>query len=104
LFKNLRIELYFGLSHDHWGRDFATEAAYTLLKYGFRTIRLDTIFAVVNKENKASRRVIEKLGMLFSEKLTDLPAEHQFYEGHLLFFLDRDKLQPGDSNMQGLIN
>lgn len=88
-FSPSEIELYYGLSVDHWGRGLATEAAKALLDYGFYTIGLDTIVAVVKPDNLASKKVIEKLGMRYRKVAENLPPESEFYEGMLYYSLDR---------------
>ena len=59
------VEVGYGLARRAWGRGFATEAARASLRYGFEHIGLTRIVAVVNPENLASRRVIEKLGLTY---------------------------------------
>ena len=51
-----------------WGHGLATEAAQVSLQYGFETLKLESIVAIVHPENGASRRVIEKLGMEFVDQ------------------------------------
>jgi RimJ/RimL family protein N-acetyltransferase len=46
------------------GQGYATEAATTLLRYGFETLGVHRIIATCQPENVASWRVMEKLGML----------------------------------------
>jgi ribosomal-protein-alanine N-acetyltransferase len=48
---------------EHWGRGYATEAGRASLAFGFGTLGLDRIIALVLPENLGSIRVIEKLGM-----------------------------------------
>ena len=57
------IEIGWRFRRDAWGRGFATEAATAILNYGFTTLGLDEIVAVVYLENTRSIRVIEKLGL-----------------------------------------
>ncbi|MCO6490065.1 MAG: GNAT family N-acetyltransferase [Phaeodactylibacter sp.] len=49
----------------YWGRGYATEAARACLEYGFRELRLKRIVGRVMKENTASVRVLEKIGLEF---------------------------------------
>jgi ribosomal-protein-alanine N-acetyltransferase len=88
-FDESEIEVYFGLSHDRWGHGYATEAARTLLGYGFDTIGLRRIVAVVDPRNAASVRVIEKSGMVLERPVAGLPAKHAHYEGYRLYALER---------------
>jgi ribosomal-protein-alanine N-acetyltransferase len=85
------IEIYYGLSKDHWGRGIATEAARAMLRYGFDTIKLDKIVAVTQPENVASVKVIEKMGMIYRRRIENLPAEHCFYKGCLYYSLYKEE-------------
>ena len=42
---------------------YATEAAQAVVRYGFMELKLNRIFASHFKENRASQRVLTKLGM-----------------------------------------
>ncbi len=59
------IELAYRLAQSSWGRGIATEAARSLLAYGFDELRLERIAAVTDPENRTSRRVLDKLGFLY---------------------------------------
>jgi RimJ/RimL family protein N-acetyltransferase len=54
--------LAFYLARDYWGRGLATEAGAAFVRHGFETLGLRRIHAGMNAENKASIRVVEKLG------------------------------------------
>jgi len=54
--------LAFYVARQYWGRGLATEAGRAWIAYGFDTLRLGRIEAGVHAENRASLRVIEKLG------------------------------------------
>ena len=62
------IELIYALAPSHWGRGYATESAGAMLEYGL-TI-LPCINASIYPQNKASRRILEKLG--FEETRVEL--------------------------------
>jgi ribosomal-protein-alanine N-acetyltransferase len=57
------IEVGWRLAAEHWGRGYATEAAFAALGFGFSTLELPEIVAMTATQNLASRRVMEKLGM-----------------------------------------
>jgi RimJ/RimL family protein N-acetyltransferase len=57
------IEVGYHLARWAWGRGFATEGARALVEYGFRTVELDRIVAVVDPENAASLAVVGRLGL-----------------------------------------
>ncbi len=59
------VDLGYRLLREHWGQDFATEAGKACLELGFGLFGLDTIIGRVARENLASLRVLEKLGMRY---------------------------------------
>lgn len=61
------IDLGYRLSPKYWGMGFATEASHAILTYGFDALELSRIIAIAMKENKASIRVMEKVGMKFDK-------------------------------------
>jgi len=59
------IDLGYRFLSKYWGKGMATEASLAILTYGFETLKLNKIIAVAMKENKASIRVMQKVGMEF---------------------------------------
>jgi ribosomal-protein-alanine N-acetyltransferase len=59
------IEILYALERAVWGRGLATEAARAALAFGFDQARLARIVAVTRPEHRASRGVMEKLGMRY---------------------------------------
>ena len=57
------VELTYTLTRAAWGRGYATEAARAVFAWGFDGLALERIVAVAYPQNRASLRVIEKLGM-----------------------------------------
>lgn len=55
--------LIFGTRPQLWGRGYATEAASAVLRYAFDVLSIEQVVADVDEPNKASIRVIERLGM-----------------------------------------
>ena len=58
-------EIGYALIKDFRGRGFAVEASEAFLIYGFETLNLKEIVAVARPENRASRRVMERVGMTY---------------------------------------
>lgn len=85
------IEVGYRLAKKFWGRGLATEAARASLHYGFETLGLDRIVAVVQPENGASCRVIEKIGLRYEK-------EARFYDTDVKYFaITREQYRPDDS-------
>ena len=61
------IDLGYRFSPKYWGMGIATEASRAILTYGFDTLKLRRIIAIAMKDNKASIRVMEKVGMEFDK-------------------------------------
>ena len=77
------VELGYLIAHSHWGQGIATETAAACLDDGFRRLCLPYIAAICAHENKASSRVMQKLGFQFVG-----PA--RFYDTDVLYHrLDR---------------
>ena len=62
-------EVAYLLSTRAWGRGYATEAARAAVEFGFRTCHLPAIIGLVHPENVASRRVLEKCGLTFADRI-----------------------------------
>lgn len=66
---------------EYWGKGIATEAAQVTLSYGFEVLNLDKIVAIAMKENIASQKVLEKIGMRF-DKIDEYEGDggaHRWY-------------------------
>jgi RimJ/RimL family protein N-acetyltransferase len=58
------IELGYRLRRDAWGRGYATEGCRALIRKGFTELGIDRVYAETMAVNAASRRVLEKAGLL----------------------------------------
>ena len=56
-------ELGYWIGVPFWGKGYVTEAAATVLSFGFGTLQLRRIYAHYFAGNTASQRVLEKIGM-----------------------------------------
>jgi len=62
--RDRRAELGYWLAQPVWGHGFATEAARAAVDFGFRDLGLARVYAQVLADNRASLRVLDKLGMV----------------------------------------
>ncbi|HEY0477251.1 MAG TPA: GNAT family protein [Kofleriaceae bacterium] len=62
--RDRRAELGYWLAQPAWGHGFATEAAHAVVDFGFRDLGLARVYAQVLADNRASLRVLDKLGMV----------------------------------------
>jgi [ribosomal protein S5]-alanine N-acetyltransferase len=58
-----RAEIGYGVTARHAGRGYATEIGRALLKFSFEQLKLHRVYAHCRVENKASCRVMTKVGM-----------------------------------------
>ncbi len=58
------IEIGFALKRTAWGKGYATEACSRILRFAFEETILDEVIATFYEENLASKRVLEKVGLI----------------------------------------
>ncbi len=73
------MEVGYALVKEFRGKGYANEAAEAFLTYGFEELNLDEIVAVARPENRASWRVMERLGMTYD-------YTGKFYESDLVHY------------------
>lgn len=78
--ENYRAEVGYILSPDHHGKGIVTEAVERLIKYGFEDLKLHSIEAVIDPENYASEKVLQKCGFVKEAHLKEV----QFWEGKFI--------------------
>lgn len=81
-------ELGFRLARRSWGRGYASEAAKAVVEDAFGSDKVDRLIGIVDPNNGASVRVLQKLGMSFVRPIT---FEGYDYPDHL-YVLDRPGL------------
>jgi RimJ/RimL family protein N-acetyltransferase len=90
------VEIGWRLSHAHWGKGLATEAARAVIQYAFGTLLLLEIVATTVPANLRSRRVMEKISMKHFPALDFdhplLPEGHPL-QRHVLYALTKRELQ-----------
>jgi [ribosomal protein S5]-alanine N-acetyltransferase len=57
------VDVGYRLAPAHWGAGLATEATRALIRYGFEKLGLKQILGLVDPENLASVRVLQKAGL-----------------------------------------
>jgi len=58
-------DIGFRFFEEEWNKGYATESAAACLKYGFEVLKLNRIIGRAMKENKASIKVLEKIGLVY---------------------------------------
>lgn len=64
-------EMFYLIDKDYRGRGYATACAGKLLEYGFLTLELSRIDGSCHKDNVASRKILENIGMQRGEDQVD---------------------------------
>ena len=60
-------EIGWRFARDTWGQGYATEAAAATLAWGWANLPVESVVAITTHANTASRRVMERLGMVHAE-------------------------------------
>jgi RimJ/RimL family protein N-acetyltransferase len=83
LLKNLEkteeIEIGYRYFPRFWGQGLCTEISLAVLKYGFTEVGLDRIVGISHPQNKASIRVLEKIGLKYEK-------DAHYYEMDVLYY------------------
>jgi RimJ/RimL family protein N-acetyltransferase len=61
--RDCPLELGWRLRRQHWGRGYASEAAFAIGDHAFDALRPDEVLAVCNPLNAASAAVMQRIGM-----------------------------------------
>ncbi len=61
--EHVRAGLGYWIGKEFWGKGYATEAAKSVLEFGFMALKLNRIYADHFADNPASGRVLQKVGM-----------------------------------------
>jgi RimJ/RimL family protein N-acetyltransferase len=78
-----------------WGRGYCTEAAAALVGFGFAELKLHRIFATCDPANRASARVLEKLGMRHEGRHRDHLWQKGAWRDSLVYAIIEGDPRPG---------
>ena len=76
------VDIGYRFARKFWGKGIATESCRPFLDFGFNTLGLTKICAMLLPENTGSRRVLEKLGFIFLENFMEDGGEVAKYILH----------------------
>lgn len=77
---NHRGEVGYMLASAYWGQGIVSELLPVVMQYGFRTLGLHSIEAMIDPANQASRRVLEKSGFVQEAHF----RQNWYFEGEFL--------------------
>lgn len=63
------VEIGWWILPDHWGKGLASEAASAVLDHAFEVIGLERVTSICHEDNKASERIMQKIGLRFERAL-----------------------------------
>jgi ribosomal-protein-alanine N-acetyltransferase len=86
-----KTEIFYLIGIKYQNQGYATEASKAILEYGFSTIGSNEIVGVCMKENIASKRVMEKIGLNFRYIQEGLTGEYEKCNGDPFYSLTRDE-------------
>jgi RimJ/RimL family protein N-acetyltransferase len=75
-----KVEVGWALHPSVWGQGLATEGARAALAYGFEVVGLQRVISTARADNAASRRVMQKCGLIFQEEFTHKDALVAWYD------------------------
>jgi [ribosomal protein S5]-alanine N-acetyltransferase len=78
--KEDEYDIGFRFFRAYWNQGFATETAKKCLDYGFKDLKISRIVGRAMSDNKASIRILEKLGMTFTMRFEVGGQEWEVYE------------------------
>jgi RimJ/RimL family protein N-acetyltransferase len=70
-------KLGYAIAFEHWGKGYATDAARSLMRYGFEVLDLHRISAAIGPDNAASITVVNRIGFVHEGRIRD----HVFTNG-----------------------
>jgi [ribosomal protein S5]-alanine N-acetyltransferase len=94
-------KLGFAVRRSDWGHGYATDAARTLITFGFGELGLHRISAAAAPDNAASVAVIKRLGMTYEGRIRDHVFTNGAWRDSLLYSLLADEWAPGQQVVTG---
>lgn len=85
------LETGYWIARDLWGRGYASEAAGGALRHAFEVVGGPRVMAITDHENRASRRVMEKIGMTYLRDTNGVELGHRMPEIEVVLYgIERD--------------
>lgn len=74
------VELGYWIAEEYWGKGYAFEASWALIKRAFDELDVNEIYASYRIENAQSKRVLEKLGFEYYTELVNENYMGEFFK------------------------
>lgn len=88
--EHYRAEVGYMILPEYHGKGITTEAVQCVVDYGFNTMQLHSIEGVIDPENGASEKVLQKCGFVKEAHF----KENEFYDGKFIDAVVYSKLNP----------
>lgn len=88
-----RVEIGFELSKEYWGQGIASESLNEVLSYGFENFPFQRIEALIEPENLASQKLVEKQGFIREGLLRQYEYTRGKYDDLYMYSLLRDDVR-----------
>ena len=88
--EHYRAEVGYMILPEYHGKGITTEAVQCVVDYGFNTMQLHSIEGVIDPENVASEKVLQKCGFVKEAHF----KENEFYDGKFIDAVVYSKLNP----------
>lgn len=96
-----KATLGYALNPAFWAQGYATEAVGRLIEFGFRDLGLHRIAASCDRENHASRRVMEKNGMTREGLMREDDIQGGEWHSSFLYAILEHEMGVGAKNLTG---
>ena len=83
--NDIKAHIGYIFNKKYWGNGYATEIAKALVDFGFKELDVHRIYATCDVDNVASKRVLEKAGMILEGRLREDMIIHDRYRDSLIF-------------------
>jgi RimJ/RimL family protein N-acetyltransferase len=80
-------KLGYAIRADEWGKGYATDAARSMIEFGFRDLGLHRLSAAIGPDNAASIAVAERLGFQYEGQIRDHVFTNGAWRDSLLYSL-----------------
>lgn len=83
------IEIGYHILPSYCNCGYATEAAMKVRDYAFKKLDIASLISIIHKDNIASSKVAEKIGMKQSEEVKDFPSDLLSYGSFVIYRIDK---------------